>query len=56
MTDRERQLLKLLKDWHDYATSEIRQVNDYWISQLVEKTGKAVEPDCKAEPTKGENS
>lgn len=42
MTDRERQLLKLLKDWHDYATSEIRQVNDEWIGQLVKATGEVV--------------
>ena len=42
MTDREKQLTKLLQDWHDYATSTIRQVNDQWIEQLVAKTGEAV--------------
>lgn len=42
MTDRERQLLKLLKNWHDYATSEILRVNDEWIRQLVKATGEVV--------------
>lgn len=43
MTDKEQQLLKILKKWHEYATSTIRQINDQWIADLVKATGEVID-------------
>ena len=48
MSDREKTLEKLLTRWNDYATSEIRKVNDDWINDLLAQTAEAL---SQAEPT-----